>query len=80
MPASPVRLVVPTSPPSAADEDPKLLTLPQVCRRVGVGPTKIYDLIRKGRFPRPVKIGNMSRWPTRKVDAWVEAQIAASEA
>jgi prophage regulatory protein len=79
MPASPVRLVVPAPELARADEAPKLLTLPQVCRRIGLGRSKVYGLIQAGAFPRPVKIGSVSRWATRQVDAWVEQQIAQSE-
>lgn len=81
MPAAPVRPLqaVPTTRTGPTDE-PKLLTLAQVSRRVGLGRTKIYGLIQSGEFPRPVKIGSVSRWATRQVDAWVEQQIAQNEA
>ena len=45
---------VPTLVPArVASDDPKLLTLPQVCRRVGLGRSKVYALIQDGVFPRP---------------------------
>jgi excisionase family DNA binding protein len=59
--------------------DPKLLTLHDVCRRLRLGHSKVYALIKEGRFPAPLKVGRVSRWVTREVDAWVEDQIAASE-
>jgi len=59
--------------------EPKLLTLHDVCRRVRLGHSKIYELIKAGDFPKPIKIGRMARWVPRRVDAWVEDQIAASD-
>lgn len=61
------------------DPAPKLLKLPQVCRRVGLSRTTIYQLVAAGTFPKPIKIRSTSLWATRQVDAWVEQQIAASE-
>jgi len=63
--------------PSAVD--PRLLKLPQVCQRVGLSRTTIYQLVAAGTFPKPIKIRSTSLWATRLVDAWVEQQIAASE-
>ena len=74
---SAVRLAHPR--PVLADPDPKLIQLPQLCQRVGLSRTTIYRLIRAGTFPKPIKIATTSVWATRLVDAWVEAQIAASE-
>jgi predicted DNA-binding transcriptional regulator AlpA len=59
--------------------EPKLLTLHDVCRRVRLGHSKIYELIKTGDFPKPIKIGRVARWVPRRVDQWVEDQIAASE-
>ncbi|HHG0471811.1 TPA: helix-turn-helix transcriptional regulator [Proteus mirabilis] len=37
-----------------------------------------YKLIQKGQFPKPIKLGNRSRWLTSEVDAWLQARIAES--
>jgi len=63
----------------AAIPDPKVLTRREVCRRISVGPSKLYGLIRAGRFPKPIKIVGSSRWVTAEVDRWLADQIAASE-
>lgn len=49
-------------------------------RRCGITRGYMYELIRAGRFPRPVKIGAASRWPTSEIDAWIGDRIAESRA
>lgn len=34
-----------------------------VCAILGIGRTKLYDLIKAGDFPAPIKFGKASRWP-----------------
>ena len=51
----------------------RLLKIEEVKRRVGLGKTMIYDLIRAGRFPHPYKISPFaSRWSEREVVAWID--------
>jgi prophage regulatory protein len=50
----------------------RLLRLPDVKRRVGLGKTKIYALIGADRFPKPYKISAAAaRWSEREIDAWI---------
>ncbi len=35
----------------------RLIRLPAVQERVGMGRTAVYELIKAGKFPRPVKVG-----------------------
>ena len=61
-------------------EQRRLLRLKQVCDKVGLGKSAIYDLIRFGDppFPAPIKIGSStSRWVESEVDAWIDQRIAA---
>jgi prophage regulatory protein len=37
----------------------------------GLGRTKTYDMIAKGEFPQPVKIGTASRWSEAEVNSWI---------
>ena len=68
-------------PDRAAALEPELLRLSEVERIVGLRRTAIYRMIGAGQFPRPIKLQNgRSRWARRHIQAWVEAQIAASEA
>lgn len=57
-----------------------LLPLDTVIARVGFKRSKIYALIDAGKFPKPVKIGNASRWQESAVAAWVADCIAESNA
>lgn len=50
----------------------RLIDLPQVRDKVSLGTTKIYDLMKNGQFPRPHKLGRLSRWSEAEVDAWIE--------
>jgi prophage regulatory protein len=50
-----------------------LLKLTTVKARVGLNKTAIYAGIKKGWFPRPVKIGASSRWIESEIDALIAA-------
>lgn len=52
----------------------RLLRLPEVQERVGLGKTKIYALIGQGGFPRPYALSRRAvRWSEREIGAWIEA-------
>jgi prophage regulatory protein len=54
-----------------------LLRLPAVLERVGLRRTAIYDAIKAGTFPAPIKLGRRCvAWPSDAVEAWVMARIA----
>jgi prophage regulatory protein len=76
---SPAAVRVPAAIPArrAPAVEPKALTLHQVLHRVGLGHSKVYELIKAGTFPAPFKVGRVSRWATREVDAWIEDQLTA---
>ncbi|WP_257825123.1 AlpA family phage regulatory protein [Rhizobacter sp. J219] len=48
-----------------------LLRLPAVSARVGMRRTKIYGLIKDGKFPSPVKIGKASAWVDEEITQWI---------
>lgn len=54
----------------------RLLRLENVVELVGFKSSKIYALIASGDFPSPIKIGNASRWPESKIDAWIAERVA----
>jgi prophage regulatory protein len=56
----------------------RLIRLPQVKDMVGLGTTAIYDKIKKGEFPKQVKLGRLSGWVESEVQAWIGQQIQAS--
>lgn len=53
----------------------RLLPLPEVESRSGFKSSFIYQLIKEGKFPKPVKIGAASRWRESEVQQWIHDQI-----
>ena len=55
----------------------KLLRLPEVTDRTGLRRAAIYDAIKRGVFPRPVRIGRRAvAWPESEVQAWIAERVA----
>lgn len=58
-----------------AETDPpdRFVKLDEVKRRVGLGKTMIYRLIKEGKFPAPYKLSPFaSRWSNREIVAWID--------
>lgn len=60
------------------DSPVSLLPLPEVERRTGLKKTKLYEMAFVGKFPRPIKVGARSLWPSTAVENWIACQIEAS--
>lgn len=58
----------------------KLIALPAVIDRVALKRTTIYGLIKKRKFPAPVKVGGASRWVEGEIDDFVTGLAAARPA
>lgn len=52
----------------------RLLRMPQVLDRVGLKKTVIYERIKAGTFPKPIKLGSASAWHAQEIDAWIAAK------
>jgi prophage regulatory protein len=65
------------APNDNALAEARLLRLPAVQERVGMGRTAVYEMIKAGKFPRPVKVGTASAWIDVEVTRWIE-QLAAT--
>lgn len=52
----------------------RLIKIEEVMSQVGMGKTKIYDLIQLEDFPTPVKLGRYSRWSQIEIQHWIEQQ------
>ncbi|MEJ2134576.1 MAG: AlpA family transcriptional regulator [Desulfofustis sp.] len=51
----------------------RLLRLPQVEEKIGLKRSRIYLLMREGRFPRPLKLGPRSvAWRLDEIDEWIK--------
>ena len=47
--------------------------------RTGLSRSTIYDYIRAGRFPAPVRVGDRAvGWVASEVDSWLAAQVERS--
>lgn len=53
----------------------RLLRMPQVIDLVGLKKTVIYERIKAGSFPKPIKLGSASAWPEHEVEAWISQQV-----
>lgn len=49
----------------------RLLRMPDVVRRIGLSRPTIYRMIKAGEFPRPVRQGRTSAWPSTEIDSYV---------
>lgn len=56
----------------------RFLRLKEVLAICGKSRSSIYDAIKKGEFPKPVKLGtNSSAWVNSEIDEWLQQCIAA---
>jgi prophage regulatory protein len=56
----------------ASERPERLIKLDEVCRRVGLGKSMIYEMIKEDRFPPPYKISPFaSRWSENEVVGWI---------
>lgn len=55
----------------------RILRLPAVKAATGFGRTKIYDLMKEGRFPKARRIAGAHAvgWDSLEVDAWIAEQL-----
>ena len=56
---------------------PALLAFEPLSHYVGFGRSRIYQLIGAGKFPKPIKVGNSSRWVKADIDAWISQQATS---
>jgi prophage regulatory protein len=64
----------------SAQQELRLLRLPNVLQRVALGRSQVYALVGAGKFPRPVHLGERTvAWVEREVDAWIASRIAERE-
>jgi excisionase family DNA binding protein len=55
--------------------EPLLLTIPQVAALLGLGRTKVYDLIEHEGLPT-IKLGTARRIPRQALEVWLTRRIA----
>lgn len=74
-----IRWETPSAAPSGTVD--RILRLRELERLVGLKKTAIYDRIRCGAFPAPVRLSaTVSGWLLSEVQAWIQAQQQARDA
>ena len=59
---------------------PRILRRQLVESQTGLSRSKIYDLITRDEFPRPIKIGARAvGWVEADVEAWINSRIDAAK-
>lgn len=53
----------------------KIIRLPAVLEQVGLKRTAIYDRIKGGEFPKPIKLGRVSGWVEAEIQEWIQKRI-----
>ena len=59
------------------NEEVRFLRLPEVMKRVGYKRTRLYDLMKDGRFPEPVSLGARAiAWLSSDIENWMTERIS----
>ena len=54
----------------------KFLRLPAVIERTGLSRSTIYEMVDRGDFPKPVKIGARAiAWPSESLETWAAERM-----
>ncbi len=49
--------------------------LPAVTEVTGVSKSQVYELMKEGKFPRPITLaGNAKGWLSSELEEWIEAR------
>jgi prophage regulatory protein len=66
-----------TAPRPKVQPNDRILRLQAVLEFCAISETQLFDLIRRGQFPRPIKISDRGRgWLWSELRAWLDARIA----
>ena len=58
----------------------KILKVKEVAEELNVSVQQIYKLVSKGRFPKPIKLGERgSGWLTSEIDDWLQSRVDARD-
>ncbi|MDA9357540.1 AlpA family phage regulatory protein [Candidatus Thioglobus sp.] len=54
----------------------KVLKATQVAIYINTCKSQVYKLVKQGRFPKPIKLGDRgSGWLLSEVDAWLQSRV-----
>jgi prophage regulatory protein len=58
-------------------EQTVILRLPDLCKRIGLGRSSIYALMKRGQFPRPIRLSERAvGWRDADIEAWLQSRAA----
>lgn len=58
----------------------RILRLPSVTERIGLKRTAIYDMVRAGKFPKPVPLNDKSvGWLESEIEDWIVSRVAVRD-
>ena len=56
----------------------RILRLPEVMKKTGLGRTNLYQMTKAGQFPQSVSLGAKAMgWVEEEIDKWIEQRMAA---
>ena len=60
------------------NSDDRILRLPELCQKLGLSRTSVYELIRSAGFPKQIKLtARASGWRLSAVERWLAEREAA---
>lgn len=58
----------------------RVIRLPEVIKKTGLGRTTLYRMSTSGEFPESISLGGKAMgWIEAEVDRWIEARMAARQ-
>ena len=64
---------------AATQKYPEFLKRRQVCNRIGYEKSWLWDAVKHGRFPSPIRVGGSVRWVGEHVENWMREQIERNQ-
>lgn len=62
-----------------APQPERLLSVSTVTEQTSFSRAHIYEMVKRGEFPRPIKISaNRIAWPASRVSAWIASKMEAA--
>jgi len=54
------------------EQDEKLISFQELQNLIPLGRTKLYELMKDNKLPKPVKIGARSLWRQKSIFTWIQ--------
>jgi prophage regulatory protein len=71
-----MRVLMNTQEANQQEEEIEFIRLPDVRKITGLGPTKIYAMIKEGLFPAQIPLGGVAvGWVKSEVRAWCKHRV-----